>query len=58
MKPGGGRKNVEQVKPNKANIDVRSLKPNVKQGPNHLCGLVVTVPGYRSRGSAFDSRRY
>jgi hypothetical protein len=23
-----------------------------------LCGLVVRVPGYRSRGSAFDSRRY
>jgi hypothetical protein len=27
---------------------------------NHLCGLVVRVPGYRSRGptSEFDSRRY
>jgi hypothetical protein len=23
-----------------------------------LCGLVVRVPGYRSRGSGFDSRRY
>jgi hypothetical protein len=22
------------------------------------CGLVVTVPGYRSRGPEFDSRRY
>jgi hypothetical protein len=22
------------------------------------CGLVVRVPGYRSRGPAFDSRRY
>jgi hypothetical protein len=23
-----------------------------------LCGLVVRVPGYRSRGPEFDSRRY
>jgi hypothetical protein len=23
-----------------------------------LCGLVVRVPGYRSRGPWFDSRRY
>jgi hypothetical protein len=23
-----------------------------------LCGLVVRVPGYRSRGAGFDSRRY
>jgi hypothetical protein len=23
-----------------------------------LCGLVVRVPGYRSRGSGFDSQRY
>jgi hypothetical protein len=25
---------------------------------DHLCGLVVRVPGYISRGPAFDSRRY
>jgi hypothetical protein len=25
---------------------------------DRLCGLVATVPGYRSRGSGFDSRRY
>jgi hypothetical protein len=25
---------------------------------DHLCGLVVRVPAYRSRGSGFDSRRY
>jgi hypothetical protein len=25
---------------------------------NRLCGLVVTVPGYRSRGPEFDSRKY
>jgi hypothetical protein len=25
---------------------------------NRLCGLVVRVPGYRSRGPRFDSRRY
>jgi hypothetical protein len=24
----------------------------------HLCGLVARVPGYRSRGSNFDSHRY
>jgi hypothetical protein len=24
----------------------------------HLCGLVVRVPGYRSRVPGFDSRRY
>jgi hypothetical protein len=23
-----------------------------------LCGLVVRIPGYRSRGPGFDSRRY
>jgi hypothetical protein len=25
---------------------------------DHLCGLVVRVPSYRSRGSGFDSQRY
>jgi hypothetical protein len=25
---------------------------------DRLCGLVVRVPGYRSRGPGFDSRRY
>jgi hypothetical protein len=25
---------------------------------DRLCGLVVRVPGYRSRGLKFDSRRY
>jgi hypothetical protein len=25
---------------------------------DRLCGLVVRVPGYRSRGSGLDSRRY
>jgi hypothetical protein len=25
---------------------------------DRLCGLVVRVPGYRSRGPWFDSRRY
>jgi hypothetical protein len=25
---------------------------------DHLCGLVVRDPGYRSRGSGFGSRRY
>jgi hypothetical protein len=30
---------------------------NVLIGPG-LCGVVVRVPGYRSRGLGFDSRRY
>jgi hypothetical protein len=25
---------------------------------NHLCDLVVRVPGYRSRGPGLDSRHY
>jgi hypothetical protein len=25
---------------------------------DRLCGLVVRVPGYRSRGPVFDSRHY
>jgi hypothetical protein len=25
---------------------------------DRLCGLVVRVPGYRSRGPGFDSQRY
>jgi hypothetical protein len=25
---------------------------------DHLCGLVVRVPGYRSKGPGFDSRHY
>jgi hypothetical protein len=25
---------------------------------DHLCGLVIRVPCYRSRGPGFDSRRY
>jgi hypothetical protein len=25
---------------------------------HRLCGLVIRVPGYRSRGPGFDSRRY
>jgi hypothetical protein len=25
---------------------------------DHLCGLVIRVPGYKSRGPGFDSRRY
>jgi hypothetical protein len=25
---------------------------------DHLCGLVVKIPGYRSRGPGVDSRRY
>jgi hypothetical protein len=25
---------------------------------DRLCGLVVRIPGYRSRGHGFDSRRY
>jgi hypothetical protein len=27
-------------------------------GCDRICGLVVRIPGYRSRGAGFDSRRY
>jgi hypothetical protein len=30
----------------------------VKEVIDSLCGLVVRVPGYRSRGPGFDSRHY
>jgi hypothetical protein len=38
-------------------------KPAAKENPlespvDRLCGLVVRVPGYRSRGPGIDSRRY
>jgi hypothetical protein len=35
------------------NISTRSLRYS-----DRLCGLVVRVPGYRSRGPRFDFRRY
>jgi hypothetical protein len=34
------------------------LLNNTKHCLTHLCGLVVSIPGYRSRGPGFDSRRY
>jgi hypothetical protein len=30
----------------------------VVEQTDRLCGLVVRVPGYRLRGTGFDSRRY
>jgi hypothetical protein len=36
--------------------DTTSLHTSIKE--DRLCGLVVRVPGYRTRGSRFDSRRY
>jgi hypothetical protein len=30
----------------------------IPESIDRLCGLVVRVPGYRSRGPGFDSRRY
>jgi hypothetical protein len=39
-----------------------SVAYNFQSGNNRIkllpCGLVVSVPGYRSRGPGFDSRRY
>jgi hypothetical protein len=32
--------------------------PSVNNIRYHLCGLVVRIPGYRSRRPEFDSRRY
>jgi hypothetical protein len=31
---------------------------SISKAKDLLCGLVVRVPGYRSRGPGFDSRRY
>jgi hypothetical protein len=36
----------------------RGLGNNILNISDRLCGLVVRVPGYRSRGPRFDSRRY
>jgi hypothetical protein len=32
--------------------------PHVGEVSDRLCGVVFIVPGYRSRGPGFDSRRY
>jgi hypothetical protein len=43
------------------NIALRSVcigLQNIIPILDRLCGLVVTVPGHRSRGPGFDSRRY
>jgi hypothetical protein len=37
---------------------IRSAISPYKPLSDRLCGLVVRVPGYRSRGPCFDSRRY
>jgi hypothetical protein len=37
---------------------IRLNKTSIKSHYNRPCDLVVTVPGYRSRGPEFDSRRY
>jgi hypothetical protein len=34
------------------------IKTTITTFSDRLCGLVVKVPGYRSRGPGFDSRRY
>jgi hypothetical protein len=39
-------------------IMLSKLIINGFQDGDRLCGLVVRVSGYRSRGSGFDSRRY
>jgi hypothetical protein len=31
---------------------------DISEAPDRLCGLVVRVPGYRSRGPGLDTRRY
>jgi hypothetical protein len=38
--------------------ELGSVSPRVQQPGDRLCGLVVRVSGYRSRGPGFDSRRY
>jgi hypothetical protein len=34
------------------------IKLDIMYYEDHLCGLMVRVPSYRSRGPGFDSRRY
>jgi hypothetical protein len=37
---------------------VKWIKLSYCYTDDRLCGLVIRVPGYRSRGPVFDSRRY
>jgi hypothetical protein len=37
---------------------MKRKKDDIKKDRDRLCGQVVKVPGYRSRGHGFDSRRY
>jgi hypothetical protein len=45
-----------------AEVEINSawetIRQNIKITADNLCGLVICVPGYRSRGPGFDSRRY
>jgi hypothetical protein len=49
-----------QTSANKQRVayELRSLYHAGKRSSDRLCGLVFTVPDYRSKGSGFDSRRY
>jgi hypothetical protein len=51
-----------QVLKNSALYKITNLGENLTinciQCPDSLCGLVVGVPGHRSRGPGIDSRRY
>jgi hypothetical protein len=41
--------------------ELKIVESNLITGSNNFelfCGLVVTFPGYRSRGPGFDSQRY
>jgi hypothetical protein len=37
---------------------LQRVKSSCGRDSDRLCGQVVRVPGYRSRGPGFDSRRY
>jgi hypothetical protein len=44
--------------PESTEVDSAEVSLINKSLPDRPCGLVVIVPGYRSRGYGFDSRRY
>jgi hypothetical protein len=47
-------KELTSITENKTNLKILI----VRFSNNHLCGTVVKVPGYRSRGPSFDFQRY
>jgi hypothetical protein len=49
---------MEQLPHKCSNVVATEFRYGIWWYVDHLCGQVVTVPGYRSRGPGLDSRRY